>query len=57
MSCTTVFLITGVKVSFGYKNEENRAPLPDLDSSQVEGEIVLGIKKDMKLNKNNISVV
>ena len=36
MSCMTVFLITGVKVSFRHKNEENRAPLPDLDSSQVE---------------------
>ncbi|MDY4183619.1 MAG: hypothetical protein SOX92_04955 [Candidatus Onthovivens sp.] len=53
----TTYLTTGVTVSCGYKNEENRTPLPNLDRELVDGTMKCGIKKDRKLNKNNTSGV
>lgn len=50
-------MTTGVTVSCGCKNEENRASLPNLDRGLVDGTMLCGIKKDRKLNKNNISGV
>ena len=53
----TTYLTTGVTVSCGCKNEENRAALPNLDRGLVDGTMLCGIKKDRKLNKNNTSGV
>lgn len=53
----TTHLTTGVTVSCGCKNEENRASLPNLDRGLVDGTMLCGIKKDRKLNKNNTSGV
>ena len=51
----TTYLTTGVTVSCGCKNEENRASLPNLDCGLVDGTMLCGNKKDRKLNKNNTS--
>ncbi len=53
----TTYLTTGVTISCGCKNEENRAALPNLDRGLVDGTMLCGIKKDRKLNKNNTSGV
>ena len=53
----TTYLTTGVTVSCGCKNEENKAALPNLDRGLIDGTMLCGIKKDRKLNKNNTSGV
>ena len=50
-------LHSGHTKSCGWKNEENRAALPNLDRGLVDGTMKCGIKKDKKLNKNNTSGV
>ena len=50
----TTYLTTGVTVSCGCKNEENRASLPNLDYGLVDGTMLCGNKKDRKLNKKTI---
>ena len=51
------YLTTGVTVSCGYKNEENRASFHNLDRGLVDGTMLCGIKKDRKFNKNKTSGV
>lgn len=53
----TTYLTTGVTVSCGCKNDENKASLPTLDCGLIDGTMKCGIKKDRKLNKNNTSGV
>ena len=53
----TTYLTTGITVSCGCKNEENKASFPKLDCGLVYGTMLCGYKKDRKLNKNNTSWV
>ena len=54
---STVQLTTGETVSCGYKNDENRANLPNLDRGLVDRTMKAAIQKDRKHNKNNTSGV
>ena len=41
-------------VSYGYKNDEDRVSLSSLDRGLIDGTMKCALKKDRKLNRNNI---